>query len=77
MSKWKVILYNQRTHEVENDCVDDEIFETEEEAQEYIESIYENLPYGIETYSLRGEHLSGAEYGYGDDDLVLEVEEDD
>ena len=39
MSKWKVILFNQETYEVENDCIDDEIFDTEEEAQGYIDEI--------------------------------------
>lgn len=39
MSKWKVILFNQETYEVEHDCVDDEIFYTEEDAQVYIDEI--------------------------------------
>ncbi len=77
MSKWKVILFNQETYEVENDCIDDEIFDTEEEAQAYIDEIYENLPEGIEVLSQSGQHTSGTEYGFGNDDLVLQVEEVD
>ena len=77
MSKWKVILFNQETYEVENDCIDDEIFDTEEEAQAYIDEIYENLPEGIEVLRQSGQHTSGTEYGFGNDDLVLQVEEVD
>lgn len=77
MSKWKVILFNQETYEVENDCVDEEIFDTEEEAQAYIDEIYENLPEGIEVSSQSGRYVSGTEYGFGNDDLVLQVEETD
>ena len=68
MSKWKVILFNQETYE---------IFDTEEEAQGYIDEIYENLPEGIEVLSQSGRHASGTEYGFGNDDLVLQVEEVD
>ena len=77
MSKWKVILFNQETYEVENDCIDDEIFDTEEEAQGYIDEIYENLPEGIEVLSQSGRHASGTEYGFGNNDLVFQVEEVD
>lgn len=77
MSKWKVILFNQNTYEIENDCVHDEIFDTEEEAQSYIDDIYDHLPEGLESLSLNGQSESGREYGFGDDDLVLEVEEID
>lgn len=77
MSKWKVILFNQETYEVENDCVDDELFDMEEEAQAYIDEIYENLPEGIEALSESGQHASGTKYGFGNDDLVLQVEEVD
>lgn len=77
MSKWKVELFNQETYEVVNDCVDDEIFDTEEDAQAYIDDLHENLPEGLETLSLRGCPSSGTDYGYGDNDLVLRVEEID
>ncbi len=74
---WKVVLFNQETYEIENDCVDDEIFDTEEEAQDYIDSIHENLPEGLEVLSQAGRDADGSDYGYGNDDLVLQVEEVD
>lgn len=77
MSKWKVVLFNQETYEVENDCVDDEIFNTEEAAQAYIDEIHENLPEGLEVLSQSGRHESGLEYGFGNNDLVLQVNEAD
>ncbi len=77
MHKWKIILFNQETFEIVDDCIDDELFDTREEAEEYRDSIYENLPEGLESLSLRGEKESGAKYGYGNNDLVLNVVEDD
>lgn len=77
MNKWKIILFNQETYEVQNDCVDDEIFDTEEDAQTYIDEISENLSEGLEVLSQCGRHASGSEYGFGNDDLVLQVEEVD
>lgn len=77
MSKWKVVLFNQETYEVEDACVDDEIFNTEEDAQAYIDEIHENLPEGLEVLSQCGRHESGSEYGFGNNDLVLQVEEVD
>ena len=77
MSKWKVVLFNQKTYEVEVDCVDDEIFNTEEDAQAYINEIHENLPEGLEVLTQSGRYESGSEYGFGNKDLVLQVEEVD
>lgn len=77
MSKWKVVLYNQETYEIENDCVDDEIFKTEEDAQAFIDAIYEHFPEGREVLSQCGRHESGSEYGFGNNDLVLQVDEAD
>lgn len=77
MSKWKVILFNQETYEVEHDCVDDEIFYTEEDAQVYIDEIHEDLSEGLEVLSQSGRYASGTEYGFGKDDLMLQVEEVD
>lgn len=77
MSKWKVQLFNQETYDVLDDCVDGELFDTEEDAEDYIQSIHENLPQGLEDLSLMGQPESGSEYGYGNDDLVLRVEEAD
>lgn len=79
MGKYKVILFNQETCEVEDDFVDEKTFVSEEDAQDYIDEILASLPMGEEVLRLAGrydEH-SDSGYGYGNDDLVLQVEEID
>lgn len=80
MQKFVVQLFNQRTFEVVDDCVDGEVFDSEEEAQARIDEIYSALPTGEETLRLSGRYRSQSpanNYGYGSDDLVLEVVEYD
>jgi len=80
MQKFIVQLFNQRTFEVVDNCVDGEVFDSEEEAQERIDEIYSALPAGEETLRLSGRYRSqppASNYGYGSDDLVLQVVECD
>lgn len=79
MSKYKVILFNQETYEVEDDCVDNEIFDSEEDAEDYIDQIHDSMPEGEEVLRLAGRYDENVDpgYGYGNDDLVLQVEEGD
>ena len=76
MSKFKVVLKNIRTFETVDEQVDEETFESEEEALAYISEIGDSMAEGEEILRLRGEWDDEAEpaYGYGDDDLVLGVE---
>ena len=76
MSKFKVVLKNIRTFETVDEWVDEENFESEEEALAYISEIGDSMAEGEEILRLRGEWDDEAEpaYGYGDDDLVLGVE---
>lgn len=79
MRKYKVILFNQSTYEIEDECVDEEIFDSEEEAQAYIDEIHDSMPVGEEELRLCGRYDETVDpgYGYGKDDLVLQVEEAD
>lgn len=79
MGKYKVILFNQSTYEVEDECVDDEIFDSEEDARAYIQEIYDSMPVGEEELRLCGRYNADITpgYGYNNDDLVLEVDEID
>ena len=79
MSKYKVILYNQSTYEIEDDFVDGMIFNSEEEAQNYIDEIHDSMPAGEDELRLSGRYDESTDYGYGykNDDLVLQVEEMD
>ena len=76
ISRFKVALNNIRTFETVDDWVDEETFESEEEALAYISEIGDSMAEGEEILRLRGEWDDEAEpaYGYGDDDLVLGVE---
>ena len=76
MSKFKVVLKNIRTFETVDEWVDEETFESEEEALAYISEIGDSMAEGEEILRLRGEWDGKVElaYGYGDDDLVLGVE---
>lgn len=75
MSKWKVVLFNQETQEVENDCINDEIFNTEQDAQAYIDDVHENLLEELEVLSQCKQQESGSEYSFGNNDLVMQTEE--
>ena len=79
MGKFKVILKNIKTFEIEDNWVDEETFESEEEAQDYISEIHAGMAEGEEILRLRGEWDDDAElaYGYGDENLILEIEEFD
>ena len=76
ISRFKVALNNIRTFETVDDWVDEETFESEEEALAYISEIGDSMAEGEEILRLRGEWDGKVElaYGYGDDDLVLGVE---
>lgn len=77
MKQYKVILFNQSTYEVEDECVDDMIFASEEAAQDYIDEIHDSMSVGEEVLRLSGRYDESVDpgYGYGNDDLVLQVEE--
>lgn len=77
MKQYKVILFNQSTYEVEDECVDDMIFDSEETAQDYIDEIHDSMPEGEEVLRLSGRYDESVDpgYGYGNDDLVLQIEE--
>ena len=77
MKQYKVILFNQSTYEVEDECVDDMIFDSEEAAQDYIDEIHDSMPEGEEVLRLSGRYDESVDpgYGYGNDDLVLQIEE--
>ncbi|MFC4284121.1 hypothetical protein ACFOZZ_08415 [Catenibacterium sp. GCM10023432] len=76
MSKYKVILYNEETDDVVDDFVDGETFDSEDEAQDFIDDMSANLAEGEEILRLRGEWDDPDpedNYGYGSDDLFLQV----
>lgn len=77
MKQYKVILFNQSTYEVEDECVDDMVFDSEEAAQDYIDEIHDSMPEGEEVLRLSGRYDESVDpgYGYGNDDLVLQIEE--
>lgn len=78
MSKFKVILFDQETCEAVDDFVDEEIFDSEDEAQSFIDEIGSSMAEGEEILRLRGEWEDkdpADNYGYGSDDLILQVEE--
>lgn len=61
----------------EDECVDDMIFDSEEAAQDYIDEIHDSMPEGEEVLRLSGRYDESVDpgYGYGNDDLVLQIEE--
>lgn len=77
MGKYKVVLFNQETFEIVDDWVDGEIFDSEEEAQNYIDDIHDSMPEGEAVLRMCGRYdvESGKNYGYRNDDFVLQVEE--
>lgn len=80
MQKFVIQLFNQRTFEVIDDCVDGEVFDSEEETQNRIDEIYSSMSEGEEVLRLSGEWEErdpADNYGYGSDDLILIVEEYD
>ncbi|MGO5386837.1 hypothetical protein ACTQXK_04980 [Catenibacterium mitsuokai] len=78
MSKYKVILYNEETDDVVDDFVDGETFDSEDEAQDFIDDMSANMAEGEEILRLRGEWDDPDpedNYGNGSDDLFLQVVE--
>ena len=61
MSKFKVVLKNIRTFETVDEWVDEETFESEEEALAYISEIGDSMAEGEEILRLRGEWDDKAE----------------
>lgn len=70
------VLFNQDSLEV----VDDMVFDSEEDAEMYINEIHSAMLEGEEVMRLRREWEETdpeENYGYGSDDLVLQVDIDD
>lgn len=77
MEKYKVQMIDKATGSVEEDCVDDMIFDTEEEAEDYANYMRSCNDEGVETLKMHNHIDYEEDYGAceGYDYVVVEVDE--
>lgn len=66
MGKWKVQMINKETNEVEEDCIDDLIFDNEEEAEEFASEMRSCQSVGAETLKMSNPYDYDEDFGEGD-----------